>query len=214
MLANSSVHDRIMLSLSSQHEDLLPGGPTMPPLPIAVTSARDSLSNVPEMSPGRLNLSLQLLESQSHAIRLSIQAKEQGDKETPKTYARQYSAYESWWNALQQGPAPSRHSSDANHSFEGRNRKPGTNGETIPGSSVGKATISPHRPQYEPHRISVSSPIDISDDEVDMDGWSSGPSQMPALDLFPGLRPLTPYPERRSEFDYPGALNSDIMHHG
>jgi hypothetical protein len=44
-----------------------------------------------------------------------------------------------------------------------------------------------------------------------MDGWSSGPSQMPALDLFPGLRPLTPYPEPRSEFDYPGALNSDIM---
>jgi hypothetical protein len=34
---------------------------------------------------------------------------------------------------------------------------------------------------------------------------------MKALDLFSGLRPMTPIREPRSDFDYPGALNSDIM---
>ncbi|KAJ7924506.1 hypothetical protein B0H13DRAFT_2315402 [Mycena leptocephala] len=182
MLANSPVNDRTMLSLSSQHQDLPPGDPTMPPLPIAVPSACDTISNVPETSPGRLNLSLQSLESQSHAIRLSIQAKEQGDKETPKTYARQYSAYESWWNASEAAKAaknrrlvaipampiiPSevatfleyvvgrslfciRHWSIINFCYK---RKPGTNGETIPGSSVRKATISQVISALESYRL-------------------------------------------------------------
>ncbi|KAJ7822725.1 hypothetical protein B0H14DRAFT_2598298 [Mycena olivaceomarginata] len=134
----------------------------MPPLPIAVPSACDSISNVPETLPGRLNLSLQLLESQSHAIRLSIQAKEQGDKETPKTYARQYSAYESWWNASEAAKAaknrclvtipampiiPSKVATFLEY------RKPGTNGETIPGSSVGKVTISQVISALESYRL-------------------------------------------------------------
>ncbi|KAF8178392.1 hypothetical protein K438DRAFT_1978016 [Mycena galopus ATCC 62051] len=54
-----------------------------------------------------------------------------------------------------------------------------------------------------------TTPILISDDEADI----SGPSQMPALNLFPGLRPMTPITEPRSDFDYQAALNSDIMDH-
>ncbi|KAJ7861002.1 hypothetical protein B0H14DRAFT_3445729 [Mycena olivaceomarginata] len=54
-------------------------------------------------------------------------------------------------------------------------------------------------------------PIFVSDDEADVNGWYSGPSQMLALDLFPGLRPMTPIPEPRSYFDYQPALGSDIM---
>ncbi|KAF8128287.1 hypothetical protein K438DRAFT_2000450 [Mycena galopus ATCC 62051] len=54
-----------------------------------------------------------------------------------------------------------------------------------------------------------TTPILISDDEADI----SGPSQMPALSLFPGLRPMTPITEPRSDFDYQAALNSDIMDH-
>ncbi|KAF8175301.1 hypothetical protein K438DRAFT_1979860 [Mycena galopus ATCC 62051] len=54
-----------------------------------------------------------------------------------------------------------------------------------------------------------TTPILISDDEADI----SGPSQMPALNLFPGLRLMTPITEPRSDFDYQAALNSDIMDH-
>ncbi|KAJ7856165.1 hypothetical protein B0H13DRAFT_2357492 [Mycena leptocephala] len=63
----------------------------------------------------------------------------------------------------------------------------------------------------ESQPAAVASPIYVSDDEANMGGWSSDPSQMAALDLFPGIHPMTPIPEPRSDFDYPGALNSDIM---
>ncbi|KAJ7474648.1 hypothetical protein B0H11DRAFT_1728346 [Mycena galericulata] len=90
-----------MLSLSVE-QDLLAGRPTtVPPVSTAATPGRGIVSNAPGPSPGRLNLSLQLLEAQSHSIRLEIQAKEQEDKATPKTYARHYNSYETWWNAFQ-----------------------------------------------------------------------------------------------------------------
>lgn len=34
---------------------------------------------------------------------------------------------------------------------------------------------------------------------------------MQELELFPGLPHMTPVQDPRSDFDYPGALNSDIM---
>ena len=34
---------------------------------------------------------------------------------------------------------------------------------------------------------------------------------MKALNLFPGMRPMNPIPEPRSDFDYQAALNSDVL---
>ncbi|KAJ7908033.1 hypothetical protein B0H13DRAFT_1879033 [Mycena leptocephala] len=44
---------------------------------------------------------------------------------------------------------------------------------------------------------------------IDVDQYS--PPPMKALNLFSGLRTMTPIAEPRSDFDYPGALDSDIM---
>ncbi|KAJ7464891.1 hypothetical protein B0H11DRAFT_1628424, partial [Mycena galericulata] len=55
----------------------------------------------PGPSPGRLDRSMQLLEAESHAVRLSLQEKEQGDKGTSKSYARQVASYRSWWDDSQ-----------------------------------------------------------------------------------------------------------------
>ncbi|KAJ6533858.1 hypothetical protein DFH09DRAFT_970435, partial [Mycena vulgaris] len=39
-----------------------------------------------------------LLESESHALRLQSQAKEQEDKGTFKTYRRHFGSYQIWWD--------------------------------------------------------------------------------------------------------------------
>ncbi|KAJ7157483.1 hypothetical protein C8R46DRAFT_1294194 [Mycena filopes] len=39
----------------------------------------------------------------------------------------------------------------------------------------------------------------------------AGPSRLPQLNLFPNLPPMPPINEPRSDFDYPGALNSDVL---
>ncbi|KAJ7775217.1 hypothetical protein B0H14DRAFT_3588328 [Mycena olivaceomarginata] len=94
ILADSPVHNRTMLSLSS-HTDVLPS----PGLAVARGSGGTSTGSNPSVpSPGRVNRSLQLLESQAHAVRLEIRAREQESKATPKTYGRHVNSYQSWWD--------------------------------------------------------------------------------------------------------------------
>ncbi|KAJ7777704.1 hypothetical protein DFH07DRAFT_722410, partial [Mycena maculata] len=50
-------------------------------------------------TPVHLARSKQMLEAESHAVRFEIQSKEQGDKGTSKSYARQVASYQSWWDA-------------------------------------------------------------------------------------------------------------------
>ncbi|KAJ7914307.1 hypothetical protein B0H13DRAFT_1873130 [Mycena leptocephala] len=80
VVADSPVHNRAMLSLGP--DTSITSLTFMPPTP------KTSLATVvqaPGPSPGRLNFSLQQLESESQKIRLEIRAKEQEDKATPKT---------------------------------------------------------------------------------------------------------------------------------
>ncbi|KAJ6550548.1 hypothetical protein B0H10DRAFT_2242649 [Mycena sp. CBHHK59/15] len=55
--------------------------------------------------------------------------------------------------------------------------------------------------------------INNFDSDEDMDDFApcSPPTRMQALELFPGLRPMTPVADPRSDFDYAGALKSDIL---
>jgi hypothetical protein len=53
--------------------------------------------------------------------------------------------------------------------------------------------------------IYISAP---SPEYIDVDQYSPPPMN---LDFFSDLRPMTPIREPRSDFDYPGALNCDIM---
>ncbi|KAJ7015790.1 hypothetical protein C8F04DRAFT_1365685, partial [Mycena alexandri] len=47
---------------------------------------------------------------------------------------------------------------------------------------------------------------------IDVDTYPLPPARlMKALNLFPTLPPRTPIPDPRSDFDYPGALNSDVL---
>ncbi|KAJ7637946.1 hypothetical protein DFH06DRAFT_1138595 [Mycena polygramma] len=108
-------------------------------------------------SPGRLNRSLALLESEAHAIRLQIQTKEQIDKATPKTYSRQYNSYATWWDISQAEKVKQNRdlvALPAMPIFAAKvvpfllsestreKKKRGSAGETIAGSSVGKSQIS------------------------------------------------------------------------
>jgi hypothetical protein len=95
ILADSPVHNRTMLSLPS-HTDVLPS----PGLAVArVSGGTTSTGSNPSVpSPGRVNRSLQLLESQAHTVRLEIRAREQESKATPKTYGRHVNSYQSWWD--------------------------------------------------------------------------------------------------------------------
>jgi hypothetical protein len=70
----------------------------MPPTP---KTSPATVVQAPGPSPGRLNFSLQQLESESQKIRLEIRAKEQEDKATPKTYDRHLKSYETWWDAAE-----------------------------------------------------------------------------------------------------------------
>ncbi|KAJ7836470.1 hypothetical protein B0H14DRAFT_3704951 [Mycena olivaceomarginata] len=81
ILADSLVHNRTMLSLSS-HTDVLPS----PGLAVARGSGGITSTgfNPSVPSPGRVNRSPQLLESQAHTVRLEIRAREQESKATPK----------------------------------------------------------------------------------------------------------------------------------
>ncbi|KAJ6517543.1 hypothetical protein C8R47DRAFT_1205760 [Mycena vitilis] len=69
---------------------------------------------------------------------------------------------------------------------------------------------TPSTPQAGPSRIlrTPSTP----EQYIDVDHRTpSRPLRMKALDIFSGLRPMTPIAEPRSDFDYAGALNSDIL---
>lgn len=90
VVANSPIHNHAMLSLASEREDILPYS-ALPPLPTAFARSIIPLPSDTDTSPGCLNFSLQLLESQSHSIRLAIRAKEQ-DKTTPKSYGRHFNS--------------------------------------------------------------------------------------------------------------------------
>ncbi|KAJ7734221.1 hypothetical protein B0H16DRAFT_1467616 [Mycena metata] len=70
--------------------------------------------------------------------------------------------------------------------------------------------------QISPPQTPVAGPsnsnraISLSPD-IDTTHHSLPAFRMAALNLFPGIRPLTPIPEPRSDFDYAAALNSDVL---
>ncbi|KAJ7846497.1 hypothetical protein B0H14DRAFT_3678794 [Mycena olivaceomarginata] len=153
ILADSPVHNRTMLSLSS-HTDVLPS----PGLAVARgsggTTSTGSNPSVP--SPGRVNRSLQLLESQAHTVRLEIRAREQESKATPKTYGRHVNSYQSWWDlseaakvirdptlaALPALPIIAAKVAMFLQYENTREKKKRRTTETIAGSSIGKSQIS------------------------------------------------------------------------
>lgn len=97
-MADSPVHNGAMLSLSSEaitSNDDLPTTTTTPGMQ-GPPRAVNTLDTGP--SPGRMNRSLQALEAESHAVRLALHEKEQGDKGTSKSYARQVASYQAWWD--------------------------------------------------------------------------------------------------------------------
>ncbi|KAJ6583737.1 hypothetical protein B0H10DRAFT_2220189 [Mycena sp. CBHHK59/15] len=80
----------------------------------------------------------------------------------------------------------------------------------------------PHTPRRQspavagPSRLTryiSTTPINNFDSDEDMDDFApcSPSTRMQALELFPGLRPMTPVADLRSDFDYAGALKSDIL---
>jgi hypothetical protein len=108
MVADSPIHNRTMLSLPQEANDQLPIAPLALNIiapgtgTLQVTATASATApRVPGPSPNRVKHSLQLLESESHSIRLIIRAKEQEDKVTPKTYEHHYNCYEAWWNAAE-----------------------------------------------------------------------------------------------------------------
>ncbi|KAJ7653548.1 hypothetical protein DFH06DRAFT_1417086 [Mycena polygramma] len=149
-VTDSPVHNRAMLSLPS---DLLPTAPITSTARVLVPSF---VSQPAGPSPGRIKLSLQQLESHSHAIRLEIQAKEQVDKATPKIYGRQFGSYDTWFNTFQLETVAKNPHLVALPSMpiiaskvvpflqieSTREKKKRGSTETIAGSSVGKSQIS------------------------------------------------------------------------
>src|SRR6266487_5838484 len=53
-------------------------------------------------SSPRTQRSYRSLEEASHRIRLEMVTKEQGSKQTKRTYQRHYNSYISWWDAWQE----------------------------------------------------------------------------------------------------------------
>ncbi|KAJ6555805.1 hypothetical protein B0H19DRAFT_1261963 [Mycena capillaripes] len=85
---------------------------------------------------------------------------------------------------------------------------------------VPRAVTPPSHAVARPSRINaVAGPsrlnsynVTPSEEYIDVDEYSPPPSfPMRALNLFPGLPPLTPRQEPRSDFDYPGALASEVL---
>ncbi|KAJ7468858.1 hypothetical protein B0H11DRAFT_2436563 [Mycena galericulata] len=159
--ADSPVHDRTMLSLPPDSIHDTDDFPTTSIFPALAGGSG------PGPSPGRLDRSMQLLEAESHAVRLSLQEKEQGDKGTSKSYARQVASYLSWWDDSQAAkvlknpllrPIPAFPPTVAKvcmflqYEASREKKKRGTT-ETIAGSSVGKSQISQVISALESHRV-------------------------------------------------------------
>lgn len=70
------------------------------PITAASGSGGDASSTLGP-SPGRIDRSLQFLESQSQAVRMEIRTKEQANKATPGTYSRHVNSYQSWWDVAE-----------------------------------------------------------------------------------------------------------------
>jgi hypothetical protein len=101
MLADSPIHNHTMLSLSAETGGThsLTTGHTKNSSTLIASGINASLTLGP--SPGRLSRSLQFLDSQSHAVRMEIRAKEQENKETPTTYSRHVNTYQAWWDVAE-----------------------------------------------------------------------------------------------------------------
>ncbi|KAJ7720455.1 hypothetical protein DFH07DRAFT_689522, partial [Mycena maculata] len=70
--------------------------PLAPSPPHLVAPAASSSPTIDSIGMAR---SIAELEARSHAIRQTIAAEEQSDKETGTTYARQVKNYQQWWEA-------------------------------------------------------------------------------------------------------------------
>ncbi|KAJ7445605.1 hypothetical protein FB451DRAFT_1055529 [Mycena latifolia] len=114
-----------------------------------------------------MNLSISLLEVESHALRLESQAKEQGDKATGKTYARHFNSYSTWWDlaeatkisknphlvAIPALPITAAKAAMFLQYESTREKKKRGSNDTIAGSSIGKSQISQVISALESHRI-------------------------------------------------------------
>ncbi|KAJ7154430.1 hypothetical protein C8R43DRAFT_885108 [Mycena crocata] len=117
---------------------------------------------------------MQLLEAETHALRLESRAKDQSGKGTGKSYGRHVNSYQAWWDqhevekvlkdprlvAIPALPITAAkvamflqyestrekvctlRSSESGVNLFGLQKKRGTTGETIAGSSIGKSQIS------------------------------------------------------------------------
>ncbi|KAJ7720340.1 hypothetical protein B0H16DRAFT_1793545 [Mycena metata] len=149
VVANSPIHNRTMLSLPLEMS-----GTDSLPITAASGSGSDASSTLGP-SPGRIDRSLQFLESQSQAVRMEIRTKEQANKATPGTYSRHVNSYQSWWDVAEALKVSQNRNLVALPAFpiisakvsmflqyETTREKKKRGGETIPGSSVGKSQIS------------------------------------------------------------------------
>ncbi|KAJ7634204.1 hypothetical protein DFH06DRAFT_1336760 [Mycena polygramma] len=81
---------------------------------------------------------------------------------------------------------------------------------SMPQAGPSNSIAGPSNSIAGPSRLNRTPPT--PEQYIDVDNYTpSRPLRMKALDLFSGLHPMTPVREPRSDFDYAGALNSDIL---